>query len=336
MTHSPRRRAFKRSLIGVVVVAGLVGGGELLANFGLGLGDPPLYEPHPTIGYLNKPGTYHRFGNRVHINDHHMRCADFPADPAPNESRVMLLGDSVIHGGSLTDQADIAASRLQRRLAERAPGPVTVGNACAGGWSPANMLAYVQQFGFFEADVIVFVLSSHDYASAPVSMPTNPNFPTDAPPMALVEGIDRYLPRYWDHLFGPNRTEAQTQSAAQNAVERPEKQAVTRAAQALNQLFEMAKATGAEVLLAQHLTSAELRGEIEHPGFEAIRRIAHQAGIETFSLGPAFGDAIESGLAPYRDDIHPSAVGQRVIAEALEPRIREGLGQRGEQPHDAP
>jgi hypothetical protein len=112
-----RVRRFSRrigwALAALIVVAMA---GEVVARTWLGLGDPPLSITDPEIEYLSKPGTYHRFGNRIFVNTHHMRSAEFPARrQSPNEVRVMVLGDSVVNGGGLTDQADLATARMQAR-----------------------------------------------------------------------------------------------------------------------------------------------------------------------------------------------------------------------------
>ena len=113
----------------------LVAGAELVARFGLGLGTPPLSQPHPHIEYLFQPDQdVSRFGNRVLINAYAMRTPDFAEVKPADEFRVMIFGDSVLNGGNLTDHAALATTLLSERLAEQRGQPVVVGNISAGSW----------------------------------------------------------------------------------------------------------------------------------------------------------------------------------------------------------
>lgn len=326
-TGSVWRKAFtlRGVVIGLAAMMGTLAAGEMFARYGLGLGDPPLYQPHERIGYLNQPGEYHRFGNHVAYNRYGMRSEDFGIRrTSSDELRVLMIGDSVLNGGALTDQAETASARLKARLSSEFAGPVVVGNVSVGGWSPVNMAAYVREFGFFDADVVVFVLSSHDYAAAEPTLPQSVDFPTRSPGLALVEGFERYVPRYVDRFASRATAEAQSQSAAENAIAKPAEADIERATAAVRQMIRDAKRNGATVLVAQHLTSEEL----EHGpkvGHEVIGRVAREAGAELIPLRDGFEQAIASGLSPYRDDIHPNPDGQRLIAEALEPHIAHDL-----------
>ena len=168
--------------------------GELFARFYLGLGDPPLTMNDAEMGYRFRPSmTYHRFGHLIHYNAFSERSDDFPAHKSqPNELRVMLLGDSVINGGVLTDQSETCTAILQRRLSEELHRPVLVGNASAGGWGTPNEVGYVHEFGFLDADVVVLVVSSHDASVYAWDVSVAPEFVQERPVSALWEGFTRY------------------------------------------------------------------------------------------------------------------------------------------------
>src|SRR5215213_6427631 len=111
--------------VGIVLVLLLIGG-ELIARFYLGLGDPPLMMTDPTIEYLFKPDQdCRRFGNRIKYNHYSMRSEDFPEHKSDkNEQRVMVVGDSVVNGGALMDQAKLGTTLLRDRLAADLKRPV--------------------------------------------------------------------------------------------------------------------------------------------------------------------------------------------------------------------
>ena len=112
---------------------------ELFARFGLGLGDPPLTQRDPGINYLFVPGTYHRFGNTIHYNSFSMRADEIsPTKQNPDELRVLVMGDSVLNGGALTDDHDLATFIAQKKLSELLGRPVWVATSPPGLGDPAT------------------------------------------------------------------------------------------------------------------------------------------------------------------------------------------------------
>ncbi|HEX2973620.1 MAG TPA: hypothetical protein VHP11_14895, partial [Tepidisphaeraceae bacterium] len=164
----PARRPKRlRRMVGVVAMGlvGLLVVGEGIARFGLGLGDPPLSIADPQIEYLFKPSmSYRRFGRHISFNAYSMRSGPTTQKKTdPGEVRVLVVGDSVVYGGVQSDDSEIATTLLEPRLRDVLHRPVYVGNISAGSWGPPNMLAYARRFGWFDADVVVIVLSSDDY-----------------------------------------------------------------------------------------------------------------------------------------------------------------------------
>jgi hypothetical protein len=286
--------------------------GELFARFYLGLGTPPLWMAHPRIEYLFKPDQHvHRFGQYFVINSYGMRSEPFEPRRQAGELRVMVFGDSVVNGGSITDQKDLATVMIRSALERSRGRTVTVGNVSAGSWGPGNWLAYAKEYGFFDADIVVLVISSHDYADNPTFTPLNPKtHPTEAPLSALMEGIRNYLPRYLPARRGAPLTEADRFAAAD------ESQAI-RALNDLRQFLQLAAQNGRQVLIFQHLERAEIDAHRTLLGYERIRSLCQSLGIEPISLEADIRRSLAQGIDPYRDNIHPNAAGQRVLAEAI-------------------
>lgn len=293
----------------------LVAGAELVARFGLGLGTPPLSQPHPHIEYLFQPDQdVSRFGNRVLINAYAMRTPDFAEVKPADEFRVMIFGDSVLNGGNLTDHAALATTLLSERLAEQRGQPVVVGNISAGSWGPGNWLAYAEEYGFFDADVVVVLLSSHDAADNPTFEPLNPNtHPQQRPALALVEGITRYLPRYLP-TFGAPAPDQGVQPPADPDADAPVRQGLAD----LRAFLQLAEAEAARVLVVQHPDRDELATGTAQPGYGMINALADEGlGVEAVSAFPAMEAALASGEHPYRDNIHVNEVGQRILADVF-------------------
>lgn len=241
-----------------------------------------------------------------------MRSDPFPARKShPNERRVLFIGDSILNGGAQTDQTQLATELIGRRLRESLAVPIVVGNISAGSWGPENQLAYVRRFGFFQADVVVIVVSSHDaYDKMPdlSALPSEPQTLSGAR-LAVQEVVQRARESFMRPPAVPKDESPATLDACVGA---------------FTQLIDAARAAGATVLVAQHLEAAERPGH-ELNGYAALRAAAEGRGVEPIRLGPAFEQARAAGTNAYRDHMHPNAAGQRLIADALYPAVLAAL-----------
>jgi hypothetical protein len=293
------------SLFTLVLIA------ELVARYVLGLGTPPLSIEHPTVEYLLAPNQdVIRFGNRFQTNAWGMRSPAFPRRKLDaNELRVMVFGDSVINGGNLTDQTELATSIIQQRLEELLKRPVIVGNISAGSWGPGNWRAYLDEFGLFEADHFVLVISSHDSADYPKFEPLNPNtHPTKAPLLAAQEAVTRYLPRYLPSLIAPVEN---TSQASDTNLELREKLSL----EDLRYVLRRAKEQTPHVTVIQWLDRHEIADAVEEPGYEAIHQVCDEMEADVHSSRHFF--AADKVGEQFQDDIHPSAAGQLKLAEVI-------------------
>ena len=305
-------------LTGLIVVASLfalMGLLEVYARVVMGLGNPPLWIADPEIEYLPQPAkSYVRFGNRISYNAYSMRSRDFPRNKVDAaELRVLVVGDSIVNGGAHTDQQELATTLLEHKLAESLDRPVLVANIAAGSWGPPNVLAYLRRFGLFDADVVVILVNSADYADAPTFEPLGPRRPQRKPVLALQELRDKYVPRYFKKNLGLGRDKKP-----------PTPEAIDTSLSALRELIDMSRRAGASVLLAQHLKRGEVATKPEI-GHRKIAEVAREAGVEPIQLGPSFSLALRDGPDPYVAEIHPNAHGQRIIAEVLFDPIREAV-----------
>ena len=306
----------KRVIVACIAVILALSGGELVARLLLGLGTPPLTITHPRIEYMFRPDQdVSRFGNRILINHYGMRTEPFSRH-APDEFRIMVFGDSVINGGNLTDHTRLATTIVHDELAERTSGKVVVGNISAGSWGPGNWLAYAQEYGFFNALIVVLVISSHDSADNPTfGALDEQTHPTRRPLSALIEGLTRYLPRYLPQQSSTDGVHTPDESGRST-----DKEIGKDEAQGLENLknFLFAAKQGARyVLVLQHWEKEEIEKEEAQPGNRHIRDLCLSMGISPIQLAPYFSRSLQSGSNPYRDTIHPNDVGQRLIATAI-------------------
>lgn len=286
--------------------------GEIAARFYLGLGTPPLSIAHPKIEYMFKPDqNVSRFGNNIIINHYGMRSIYFSEKKADDEFRVMVFGDSVINGGNLTDHQDLATTKLQNLLNQN--NRVTVGNISAGSWGPGNWLAYADVYGFFDADVVVLVISSHDYIDNPTFESLNKNtHPTQKPFSALTEGIVRYLPRYL-----PKFKSDETINESDHFDNDIEGKMIKKGLEDLKIFLQLAKNSSSYVFVVQTLEKIEIETKTPKDGYYKIKSLCESLGITTISLEKYIKEAIESGRNPYHDNTHPNEIGQELISKAI-------------------
>lgn len=281
--------------------------GECACRFALGLGDPPLYERHETIEYLPRPGVYRRFGHHVSINEFHMRSPRLAA--RAGERRVLILGDSVTHGGSKLDDSRIATALLPALLAEVSPGPWRVLNASCGSWGPVNLLEYVRRFGVFDASVAVIVLNNGDAWDVPTFGPLGPELPTRRPVLALGEALTRYLPR-----FLPRR-EATAPEPAPGDIE--------RSLEALRQLVGLLRQRGTWVAIVLHAERAELESGPAR-GTLLLRQVASELGVPVVETNAAM---LRAGVSKaYDGRVHLTAAGQEALARVLREAVVRAVG----------
>jgi len=133
--------------------------GELIGRY-FGLHDYPTHVSSSKFEYIYAPNQERLiYRNKFSTNEFSMRSKPFTNK---DTSVVLLIGDSVINGGNLTDQDCLGSTILENSLTKTFEKPVRVLNISGGSWGPDNAAEYVKQYGLFDADIVVLVVSSHD------------------------------------------------------------------------------------------------------------------------------------------------------------------------------
>ncbi|MEM1255549.1 MAG: SGNH/GDSL hydrolase family protein [Cyanobacteria bacterium P01_H01_bin.21] len=171
-------------------------GVEITLRQSLGLGSPALLLADRQTGYRFKPNQkIFRFGKRIEYNQYSQRSEPTTEFKPTKTLRILMVGDSVLNGGNPTDQADILTEKLERQMDTAETRAVEVLNASAGSWGIGNQVGYLEKFGFFDSDVTVLQIGSHDLVqptstSEVVGQSSHPN---KKPLLATQELIFRYL-----------------------------------------------------------------------------------------------------------------------------------------------
>ncbi len=225
----------------------------------------------------------------------------------------MAFGDSVLNGGNLTDHAKLATTLLAKRLTLRMRVPVVVGNISAGSWGPGNWLAYAREYGFFDADVVLLLISSHDAGDNPTFAPLNPNtHPQNRPVSALLEGITRYLPRYL-----PEWVKTGVAGPTAPPVVANNEQMIAQGTADLRAFLDLALTQVPRVMVVQYPDRSELGPDGAKLGYYLIKSIVEESGAEVFSAFSDMKAALDRGENPYRDNIHVNDSGQMVLSDVF-------------------
>jgi len=299
---------------------------EIVSRFMVGLGDPPLYQADATMEYMLQPSkTYYRFHNRVSVNRYGMRADEFPPHKSSSEElRVLVFGDSIVYGGVRIDQNEIGTEILKPSLQREFGRPVVIGNASATSWGPPNELAYLQRYGTLDADVVILVLSSHDYADAPTFTPVvgiAAQYPGKKPVLAVADLLESYfLPRYLHIGETPAGIDKSVFDTPQ-----PEKD-ISECRDAEREFFRLARSRKAKIALVQHLSSMELAGKYQ-TGYYANQAVAQEQNVPYVDDADELRAALNSGanVLVKGDTLHLNRAGQPILAHALQRGVEMAL-----------
>ncbi len=308
----PYRRLLKWAVLSVLLLALA----EVLLRFFFGFGVVPVYYPSNSYEYALVPGQQlQRLGNEFSINAEGMRSAPLSG----NEFRVLKFGDSVLNGGIRTDQKELCSSILEVKLADlNTEKKVRILNVSNGSWGPDNAFAWMEEHGRFDAVMIVLVFSSHDWQDQMSFIDVVgrvPFYPAEQPTTAISDFISWGWSRTfgsvaWDHLPSmvthvPAKAEFNTGWAA---------------------FIEYCAQERVPLLVYHHAEAGEARSGTWNENGQKLEAYLLQNRVTVLS-----GIDSEFDNDDYRDEIHPTASGQRKIALALEPVIVNLLTREDEQ-----
>jgi lysophospholipase L1-like esterase len=251
-------------------------------------------------------------GGRTQTNALGFRGREYAAAKPPGAWRVVGLGDSVMFGWGV-DQDAIYMSLLERQLAAERPG-VEVLNLAVPGYNTLQEAAVLEAKGLALApDVVLVNYALNDWAA--------PFFLADDAGGALVETTD------FEELADGVR--------ARLSQRHGEMQGLGKVARALDRVAALARTRGLPVVFFAYPQ------ELSPAGQERLAQVAVERGFVYLDLFAAFADYYrERGLPGLRalyvkpEDIHPNPEGHRLIAATLRPVLERLL--RGEDPRGLP
>lgn len=237
-----------------------------------------------------------------------------PELSASDSAYILGLGDSVINGGTLTDQDSLATTLISKALTSILQKKTLMLNISAGSWGPDNAAAYVKKYGSFGAKMIVLVVSSHDahdnmHFEKIVGI--SPDFPDHQYPLATLELWDRYIwPRYFKSHFVK--------------VERDKELGIYKNDTAFNtgfnSLLHYSERKKLPLLVYLNPETSEIHAKQYNSQGKEIISFCNKNNIPlVLGLDQGFNEN------DYRDNIHLNERGQRQLAEILTPYIEKEL-----------
>ena len=293
----------------ILVILAILVSGEIFMRYALGFCDAVLMRADEDYEYIAQPNQErYRFMNRIKYNSLSMR-----SDEIENGAlRVLCVGDSILNGGTFTDQTELATTILSYDLSNKLKKKVQVLNISAGSWGPDNEAAYLKKHGTFGAKALVLVTSSHDARDTMTFIPIVGKlkyFPTKQYPLAWYELFDRYLSK--------KSTSAWLSKDDADAIFKKEHH-IEQNSDALNPGFmELKKIADGEripLFVYLHPEREELQGSKFNSFGNEIASFCKREGIHLID-GLSQGTTEDCYMAG--DYIHLSPAGQRHLASCL-------------------
>lgn len=296
---------------------------EVTCRWVLGLGQPVLVVRDDNCGYRFAPAqSVTRFGNRVTYDDKSCR-GSFCISPSVRPWTTLVVGDSVLDGLALTDDADTATGLLNSCYVDCRGRRLLFRNLSGGSWGPPQQLGYINAYGIYDANAIVLVINVGDATSQTVR--SDPLYPTRNPWLAAEELVLRYGLRFRQHLLGQNMIGSEARAANIPPTVSAEPSRTAESCWCLEELLRLAKQKGVPMAIVVWPTLQEaIEGRLSSELAE-LKKVAERNEAPWISLLKKVCEVPDFASLLYRDKIHPTPLGTRIIAGSLLEVTREML-----------
>jgi hypothetical protein len=287
------------TIVGVLLITEVVGRM-------MGFTSYPLYVESSEYEYVMAPNqNLTTFGNKVSTNEYSMRSKPLSSS---DSLIVLLIGDSIINGGTLTDQDSLASSILEIELSKKLGKKVRVLNISAGSWGPDNGYAFVKKYGTFNAKLICLVVNSHDAHDNMVfekEVGVNAQYPnkqfTFAIEKIIQKGVQFVKLRYFSET--PSK-----KMAGDLGISKGMKFNV-----GFEQFRDLSRNKNIPLYIFLHSARSEVTSKVMEPDGKEIISFAKENNIPIFIEL----NSRQTDVSNYRDFIHYNEKGQKRLASVL-------------------
>jgi lysophospholipase L1-like esterase len=288
-------------------------------------GQTVIYRVVPRVGLMRVPGQRgYQYGNeevgqwvRLTVNAQGLRGGEIPAEKAPGEIRVLVLGDSFVFGGGLGDDDTLPAQA--QRLCALPETSVRFMNAGGNGHNTRQSADYVERRSRpLAPDVFVMGWNWNDLIDINDEITGDLQLPSDWwRSFAIYKFWKHHQTPHWLGMK-PKDVMAYRDRVVGAAVGPDSQMRLELAQRALNRIDAHAKKTGGRlfVLVMPELTWKE---SDTFPGMKRLAASLERAGIPWRDCQPNYYQAVVRGehVTQNLDPVHPSAEGQELMAKVL-------------------
>ena len=309
---------------------GLVFGGECLLEV-VGLGHPLLVTRQSAAQYELAPDQHVRrtwplsdgLISRVWTNRYGMRSGPVNVKRPADTLRVYFLGDSMTYGTTEVDQSKIFASLVGKELPNVVHERVQVLDGAAGGWAPANELAYLKEHGTMEANRVILVLNDGDPMQPEAVAPDNEEMPSVRmhPVFGYQELWDRGLEplidkklAQWHWMPAPKVSQGQAGDAVI-----PSQEVLAENLEVLTEMLQVVdRSRGQMSIVFLPFVQKDFDPhtlQLVNEGRDSVKRWAARHGVPFLNLTrelTPYGDRIR-----LRDHLHLNVEGNALVAHAM-------------------
>lgn len=276
--------------------------------------DPPSFNADPRFGFVMHPNqSVSTRGRRFWINNLGLRGPDV-GPKQERERRIVFIGDSLAYGGGRVLESELFVTLIAKNVATIRGELVSSINVSVPGWGIQNMADFITARGLFEADVVVWTLSSPTFRR-PKTLMHQFGFPSRRPRSRLLFVTRSWLRRPLSALRPATvpRQPPRTRHASDNI----------DALAASLQVVRSVAVPMVVVAVPGEMGYGRLASEV--PRFQAAVE-AHGAVFTDLTF--AFKDTRRHESRLFTDGVHLSPDGHRVVAEAVLPLVASALASR--------
>jgi hypothetical protein len=292
----------KKKIIVAIFVTVSILSLEIILRQYYGFCDNVLTQEDSSFEYIAQPNQHRfRFRNHVNYNSKSMRSKEIDT----TSFIILGFGDSVINGGTMTDQDSLATTILSDTLSKWQGKTVQFLNISAGSWGPDNCYEYLKKYGDFGAKSIFLFVSSHDaYDTMNFEkiVDVSVNYSSKQYSLALYELFDKYILPKVMTIFQKNISKNDSLG-----INKKKDNSVFNSG--FLSFLSYSKDKKIPLTLYLHAEKKELKAGVYNDQGKRIIKFATENNI------PIILD-LKNGLdiSDFRDDIHINSKGQRKLA----------------------
>ncbi|MBI3820690.1 MAG: SGNH/GDSL hydrolase family protein [Planctomycetes bacterium] len=334
---------FRKILIGLGVSAATVVLLALVAGFATTLTKPGqrvIFQVVPRVGYMRAPSQkgYERgnedFGEWVPltVNSLGLRGGEIPEHKLTGEKRILCIGDSFVFGGGLGDNDTFPAHAQQ--LCAAPPETIRWMNAGGNGHDGRESAGFLElYYPKLRPDITIFGWNWNDLIS--ITGESSQKFennlhnpladglagffhvePLTIRRFSIMKWLDYYRNPYKWEEYSQDKFNKYRNDVIAGATGANSEAAWQVSMRVLNRMSELCKQNGGKyfVLAMPELTWKESETFVGMPRLAAV---LEKLNIPFVDAQPAYYEAVKAGrhMVQRLDPTHPSAEGQRVIAQ---------------------